>query len=105
MVAAKCLNINIFLKQVVISCRPVLDNRLIINLLNKTHQTGLLPLPDGFVKKDGGGDADVERIEAAEHRNEDVGVGGASPDGGEAGGLGAHYQGCAAGHIHIIVGR
>ena len=38
-----------------------------------------LALADGFVEEDGGGDADIEGVQAAKHGDENVGVGGQAP--------------------------
>ena len=37
------------------------------------------PLPDGLEEEDGGGDRNVETVQAAEHRDADVRIGGAAP--------------------------
>ncbi len=63
----------------------------------------LLPLAEGFEEEDGGGDGDVEGVEGTEHRDAYVGVGGLSPDVGQAGGLGAHHDGGRLLHVGVVV--
>ena len=62
-----------------------------------------VPLADGLEEEDGGGDGDVERVEAAEHRDADVRIRGAAPGVGEAGGFRAHDKGGRTGHFRIVI--
>ena len=64
-----------------------------------------LPLPDGLEHEDGGRDRDVERIEAAEHGDAYVAVGGLAPLGRQSCGLRAHDDGRGLEHGGVVVGQ
>ena len=60
-------------------------------------------MPHGLEEEDGGGDADVEGVEAAEHGDADVGIGCTAPLGGEACRFGAHDEGGGRAHVGVVV--
>ena len=61
----------------------------------------MAPLPPRLVEKDGGGDADVERLDAPGERDRDQLVAGAADERAHALALGAEHERDAAGQIRL----
>ena len=62
-----------------------------------------MALPYCFEHQYGGADAYVQRVDATEHGDADVGVGGLSPKVSQSVVLGAHDDGRSARHVCVIV--
>ncbi len=56
-----------------------------------------------LIHEDGGGDTDIERVEAAEHRDTDMHVGSLAPDGGETRRLRTHHDGGGPAHVVVVI--
>ena len=62
-----------------------------------------ISLPDGFKQQDGGAHRYIERVEAAQHRDTDMRIGGLTPYVGQSCRLRTHDDGCATAHVGVVV--
>ena len=60
-------------------------------------------MTNGFKEKNGSRDRNIEAVEATEHRNADVGIGGLPPLRSETRGLSTHDNGRGTTHIGVVI--